>query len=1056
LSTQDKHKSVSRILGKSLNFGSFSGRQTIILGGAFSLTFFLTSIVAGLSIYTGLGAGVWAGLTCAFLSGAHPHKFWSKIYPFSVPYWNRGHARYSSPISKEHIGSKKVKVARNQSKYLNPIEDWLEIGTLCRLELERAPPFGCYILGGNDKDKNLDLSQLVIKSVFQLQGINSLLASQKQCEDASSQLETLFKEIDTSYVFRWRSFCDYTDTHTQFKERLQNPVSLECEYLDHASMARIQELTKQQKRKLVNLSVEIIFKPHLDTGGNQDWLDRWIESVKSFWQRKFENKGRYLDEQQLISILKQAHSAALRHLQILEEAGLKPVIQDEKQLWKELQRRVGAKADVGTGNVELPYWLVLDNTGLREEFGRDHTNQNSKKYPTTSNTSTTNSLLASQIHISTKLVQEQIPFADRRWVCISSPNEKGKNKYIGVLVLEEKPDGFWGDKGQIQNLWSIFCREEIYDVEVITEVTPADQNLVRLSQQLLTRNAISKDVHAQERGVVEVSAQINTETSVEAQRRLYMGDVPVNTSVVVLVYRDTPTELTEACRLIAGLVKQPAKLGREVEYAWRIWLQTLGVRREALLSTPYYRRLLFFASEVSGVCNLVQVASADKQGLELIAHESSCPIFIDFAQPKNVLVLGTTGSGKSILVASMIAECLALGMSFLIIDLPNADGTGTFGDLTHYFNGFYFDISRESNNLMQPLDLRHITNSDERQWRIQAHRSDVILIVTQLVIGGSGVSSSSDSSNSLSGFLAQTIESLIPLIIKAFYEDEDIDRRFVAARQGGLGSKEWTNTPTLRDLVEFVNAKHINLSYEDKNVEKALYHIKLRLQYWLSSAIGQAISNPSTFDIDSGAIQLITFALTNLQTNEEAEIFGLSAFIAAKRQSLSSQKSAFFMDEASVFLRFLSLSLLIGRLCATARKSGCRIILAGQDINSIADSKAGVQILQNMPCRLIGWILAGAAQSYQTTLGIPLEIISQNEGFQPNKSEAYTRWLLDYNNTYTACRYYPSFPLLALTANNKEEQAMRDSFKAKYSDKFDWLTAFYRYYKSHIKQGGMK
>jgi hypothetical protein len=32
---------------------------------------------------------------------------------------------------------------------------------------------------------------------------------------------------------------------------------------------------------------------------------------------------------------------------------------------------------------------------------------------------------------------------------------------------------------------------------------------------------------------------------------------------------------------------------------------------------------------------------------------------------------------------------------------------------------------------------------------------------------------------------------------------------------------------------------------------------------------------------------------------------------------------------------------------------------------------------------------------------------------------------------------------------------MRDEFKAKYSDKFDWLTAFYRYYKNYIKQRGM-
>jgi type IV secretory pathway VirB4 component len=42
-----------------------------------------------------------------------------------------------------------------------------------------------------------------------------------------------------------------------------------------------------------------------------------------------------------------------------------------------------------------------------------------------------------------------------------------------------------------------------------------------------------------------------------------------------------------------------------------------------------------------------------------------------------MMILGTTGSGKSVLVATIIAECLATGMSVLIIDLPNDDGTGT-------------------------------------------------------------------------------------------------------------------------------------------------------------------------------------------------------------------------------------------------------------------------------------------------------------------------------------------------------------------------------------------
>jgi hypothetical protein len=288
----------------------------------------------------------------------------------------------------------------------------------------------------------------------------------------------------------------------------------------------------------------------------------------------------------------------MRQKQLLEGMGLRPQIQTVDQLWATLSKRVGGQKS------QLPHLLILDEKGLREELA-DKVNGSSSKY-----TKTVTSSIGDEIHATSKLLHSQVPFADNSFVRIHTP--KGQAKYIAVLVLEDKPGGYLGDKGQLLNLWSLFSREAIHDIEIITELSPADANSVRLTQQLLTRNALSREVLAQERGTIEVAAQINTESSVDAQRRLYTGDVPLNTSVVILVYRDSQRQLDEACRYLSGLVRQPAYLGREVNYAWLIWLQTLGLRREALLSAPYYRRLQFFASEVSGVCNLIQVAAGDK------------------------------------------------------------------------------------------------------------------------------------------------------------------------------------------------------------------------------------------------------------------------------------------------------------------------------------------------------------------------------------------------------------------------------------------------------------
>lgn len=1022
-------KSINKSLSNSLKFATFAVKQLFFGGFVFALAlvvFLLLNALLGLPLQLGVSISAWLGLTCVFLSGDKAHQFWGQFFPF-IPSWVRGHVPHTSPISKPHLGNKNIRGSLDSAKTLTPFEDQIQLLTLCRIEQERSPPIACYILGANS-GKRLDLSHITVKCELELQGFNPLQNGEEEYAILNTNFETLVKDIETSYIFRSRSWCDYTDAREQVEARLQNPVSNECAYLDHATLARIQELTKHHKRKKVSLSVESTFTQQTDTS-TQDWLDKWIASVKSFWQRKIENKGREQDQQQLILLLRSAYTAFERDKQILQEARLQPRFKTETEIGQELGRRLGSDQAVPTSV------LVLDEHGLQEEINLNLAVKNSTHQP---------SLVTGSIHLSSKLIQDGVPIADRSWVCLQAGN---KPKYVGVLVLADKPAGFNGEAGQLLYLSQVLSKEDIFDVELVTEISKASIRLVHLSQQQLTRNAVSRQDQAQVHGTVEVSAQLSLESSLEAQRQLGRGDVPVYASVVILIYRNSLSELDEACRRISDLVRQPAKLIRETDYAWLIWLQSTGLRREAILSTPYFRRLTFFASEVSSVCNLAQIPPADKRGLELISQYGNSPVFLDLNEHKNILVLGTTGSGKSVLVASMIVNFLACGRPFFIIDYPNKDGSGTFGDFTKWLNAIYFDVSRESINLMQRLNLEHITDEQDRQWRQKAHLKDVTGIVTQLILGDS---------SSLDGFLMQTIKSVIPLIINAFYEDKDIQARFTAAQRDGFDSIAWGNTPTLRDLPTFVSSERINLGYENADLKQALQHINLRLQYWLHSSLAQTIARPNSFYLNKGNCNLFTFALTNVQTDEEAAMYGLSALSLVRQQILTFPQSAFFMDEASVLLRFPFLSAFVGNMSATARKAGLSMILATQDVDSINKCPNSEQIIQNMSCRLIGRILPGASSSYEKILGIAKEIIGQNERFQTDKTQGFTRWLLDYQNSYIQCRYYPSYPLLALTANSPAERCAREKFKMQYANKFEYLTKFYRYYKQQLQQGGIK
>ncbi len=908
-----------------------------------------------------------------------------------------------------------VKTQANQSKKLSPFEDSLDLATLVRLK-KSGYVIGAYLLSKKQVGDTNNTLQLVFG--YTCTGIHPLFNSDNQVEAIAEAFENGCKEIPQGekVTFRWSSFCDDANLVQRYQSRLSNPVSDESEYLDYAQLARTQELIRNKQRQTITLNVYATFT--IKPGGTEpgDFIDRTITKFSNFLQRKFTPTGASeITNKTLTQILEKAINVSLRYQQILSGMGLHPSPKSEKQLWRELSNIVGATP------TKVLHTLVFDEQGLTEEFNEALARASGH---------------LDQIHAVSVLLNNGVPYADRKWVCLRT--REGGKKYVGVMTLAQKPEIFQSVNEQIRFLWNIVAREEIYDIEIITEVSPADQKLARVAQQLITKRSHSAGLSSSGK-TIDVLSQINTERSVDAQKQLYTGDVPENIALVVLVYRNTPEEIDDAYRLISGYVNQPAELSRELQYSWLIWLETLLLKQKPQLTSPYNRRATFFTSEIVAMTSVVQNALGDDKGFELIADEGQSPVSIDFSQTKNVMILGTTGSGKSVLVASIISECLALGMSVTMIDLPNDDGTGTFRDFTPYYGGFYFDISKQSNNLVQPLDLSKVPLS-QREERVKSHRSDVNLILSQLVLG----------SQQFDGFLVQTIESLIPLGTKAFYEDPDVKRRFSEARSGGLSSAAWANTPTLVDMERFFVPERIDLGYEDENVDKALNYIRLRLQYWKASAVGDAICKPSTFETDS---KLITFALTNLQSNKESEVFAMSAYIAASRQSLSCPNSVFFMDEASVLLRFPAFSRLVGRKCATARKSGCRIILAAQDVISIAKSEAGEQILQNMPLRLIGKIVSGAANSFHQLLSVPTEIIEKNETFAPNVQQLYTLWLFDYNKTYIKCRYYPSYPLLALVANSRQEQASRDRFKARYLDKFDWLLEFSKHYVSSIKQG---
>jgi hypothetical protein len=164
----------------------------------------------------------------------------------------------------------------------------------------------------------------------------------------------------------------------------------------------------------------------------------------------------------------------------------------------------------------------------------------------------------------------------------------------------------------------------------------------------------------------------------------------------------------------------------------------------------------------------------------------------------------------------------------------------------------------------------------------------------------------------------------------------------------------------------------------------------------------------------------------------------------------------FLIDESLILFAYNTIARLIGRLCANGAKAGIRVFLSAQDPDTIMNSVAGQQIMQNMNTRLIGRIQPLAIEAFIKWLSYERTIIARNasEFFFPKRSELYSNWLLDIDGTYTYCRYYPGAIQIASVANNPDEQSARARVLAQYPDnKLLSMAKFSEQYVAAIRNG---
>ncbi|MBW4668984.1 MAG: hypothetical protein KME60_16555 [Cyanomargarita calcarea GSE-NOS-MK-12-04C] len=912
---------------------------------------------------------------------------------------------------KPKIGKQSVGIAGQENRF-TPFEDALHLATMVRVALN-GRDIGAYILNkGNQKDK------FCFVFGFDCKGIHTTLRNE-QIDPICQNIEAALKDLpgQERITFHLGSFSSSQQRQEELASLVENSPSPEIQYLLTSERARIQELTRTGIRKPKFLRVYVTYTIEPDAAAANDWIEKILAKGESWWVT-FKGETAERENQRLENLILNAYQEGFRRWEqvLSNKMGLEFRALTADELWQEVWSRFN-----NTEPIEIPQLLILNENGLQEKVYSD--------LPSSK-------LLLENIHSSTLLLDSDVPVADRKWVYL-------KNRYIGVMTFLEKPGGWPSKTSQLRYLWELFARDAVVDTEIICELTAANPALVKTTlQRVLKQSNVTAKMAEEKSNTIDVGAQLKLRKSVAAQEQLYEGSLPIHTGIAILVHRQSVEKLDEACRYIENCFQRPARVVREKEYAWKIWLQTLPIVWEVLLAKPFNRRQLYLTNEVWGLMPVVTTKAGDSKGFELIADEGGTPVNIDlFNQHKNLGLFATTRAGKSVLVSGILTQALAHNIPVVALDFPKPDGTSTFTDYTEFMegNGAYFDISKESNNLFEQPDLRFLS-PEERRERFQDYVVFLESALMTMVLGSS-------TENQL---LSQTVRSLINLALGTFFADEGIKQRYQAAMKSGFGTEEWQKTPTLKDFCTFCSRDHLDLHTQGDRIDEALEVINLRFRFWLQSRVGQAVSSPSSFPTNA---PLLVFALRNLSDSEDAALLSLSAYSAALRRALSSPASIFFIDEAPILFEFEQIANLVGRLCANGAKAGVRVILSAQDPDTIAKSKAASKILQNLTTRLIGRIQPVAVDSFVNILKYPREIITRNasESFIPKKEDIYSQWLLDDNGVYTFCRYYPGYEQLAVVANNPSEQAARNQVMKEYSDKYEAISIYARQLISSIR-----
>jgi len=318
----------------------------------------------------------------------------------------------------------------------------------------------------------------------------------------------------------------------------------------------------------------------------------------------------------------------------------------------------------------------------------------------------------------------------------------------------------------------------------------------------------------------------------------------------------------------------------------------LGINRN--ITTPALSAFFPFTSSFS---------KFDESGVWLGLNKNNIPIIKDiFNLPNpNGIVLAQSGGGKSYFCKLLITRYLLNDTKVMVID-PQ----GEYGALVSYFKGQRIDLSRDSETIINPLDLM---GHDYIEKRLS------LMDLMKVMLG--------DLTDIQRAFIDKAINRTYKL--KGITNNPDT----------------WNNEPPiLGDLMKVFKQMETEASKLEKTTINSLAS---RLDMYVDGVFG-FMNRKTNLDFNNN---LVCFDIGNLPSQVKPSImFLVLDYIYMKMKSDLTRK-ILLIDEAWTLLSKTEEAGYIFEIVKTCRKFNLGLLLINQEVEGLLDSKAGKSVLAN-------------------------------------------------------------------------------------------------------------